>query len=89
MEFDTKVMLHAANAVSRRYKRLFMIANGTEIIVLGTSFFNYIGADKRCVSFGIGNTLLCHLMDKPETTSSDDIAVTESFVVLLHSASCV
>ena len=31
---------------------------------------------------------LCHMMYKPETPSSDDIAVTESFVIPLYSASC-
>ena len=31
---------------------------------------------------------LCHLMDKPETPSSDDIAVIESFVISLYSVSC-
>ena len=30
----------------------------------------------------------CHLMDKPEPHYSDDIAVTESFVISLHSVSC-
>ncbi len=33
-------------------------------------------------------TTLCHLMDKPETPSSDDIAVIESFVISLYSVSC-
>ena len=81
-------MLHAANGVFRGYKRILIIANGTDIIVWGASFFNYIGADKLRVSFGIENKLLCHLMDKPETPSSDDIAVTESFIISLHSVHC-
>ena len=87
-EFDTRVMLHATNAVSRGYKRILMIAKGTDVIVLGTSFFNDIGADKLWVSFGIGNKLLCYLMDTHETPSSDDIAVTESFVISLYSVPC-
>ena len=33
-------------------------------------------------------TTLCHLMDKPETPSSDYIAVIESFVISLYSLSC-
>ena len=33
-------------------------------------------------------TTLCHLKDKPETPSSDDIAVIESFVISLYSVSC-
>ena len=33
-------------------------------------------------------TTLCHLMDKPETPSSDGIAVIESFVISLCSVSC-
>ena len=45
-EFGTRVILHAMNAVSRGYKRILIIANGTDIIVLGTSFFNDIGANK-------------------------------------------
>ncbi len=69
VEFDTRVMLHAANAASRGYKRILIIENSTYIILLGTSFSNDIGADKLWVSFGIGNKLLCHLMDKPETPS--------------------
>ena len=143
-EFDTRVMLQAANAVSHGYKRILIIANDTDIIVLGISFFSDIGVDKLWVSFGIGNklrnisthdicstmsstkakalsvfhaltgtdntsffsgtgkksayakwstrpeltTTLCHLMDKPETPSSDDIAVIESFVISLYSVSC-
>ena len=51
-----------------------------------------MGSDKLWVSFGIGNTLhisihfsfVMHLMDKLETPSPDDIAVTESFVILLY-----
>ena len=45
-EFDTRVMLHAANAVSYGYKRIRVIANDTDIIVLGISFFIDSGADK-------------------------------------------
>ena len=53
-----------------------------------TSFVNDIGADKMWVPFGIGNKLLCHMMDKPETPSSNDIAVTESFIVSLYFVYC-
>ena len=56
-EFDTRVMLHAANAVSHGYKRILIIVNDTDIIVLGISFFSDIGADKPWVSFGIENKL--------------------------------
>ena len=56
-EFDTRVMLHAANAVSHGYKRILIIANDTDIIVLGISFFSDIGDDKLWVSFGIANKL--------------------------------
>ncbi len=56
-EFDTRVMLHAANAVSHGYKRILNIANDTDIIALGISFFSDIGADKMWVPFGIGNKL--------------------------------
>ena len=34
------------------------------------------------------STTHCHLMDKPETHYSDDIAVIESFVISLYSVSC-
>ena len=33
-------------------------------------------------------TTLCHLIDKPETPSSDDIAVIESFLISLYSVYC-
>ena len=56
-EFDTRVMLPAANAVSHGYKRILIIANATDIIILGISFFSDIGADKLWVSFGIANKL--------------------------------
>ena len=49
-EFDTRVLPHAANAVSHGYKRILTIANDTDIIVLGISLFSYIGADKLWVS---------------------------------------
>ncbi len=55
-EFDTRVMLHAANAVSQGYKRILVIANDTDVIVLGISFFTEIGAEKLWVSFGMGKT---------------------------------
>ena len=45
-EFDTRLMLHAANAVSHGYKRILIMARDTDIIVLGISFFSDIGADK-------------------------------------------
>ena len=48
-KFDTRVMLHAANAVSHGYKRIRIIANDIDIIVLGISFFGDIGADKLWV----------------------------------------
>ena len=47
----------SANAVSHGYKRILIIANDTDIIVLGISLFSDIGADKLWVSFGIGNKL--------------------------------
>ena len=47
-EFDTRVMLHAAYAVSHGYKRILILANDTDIIVLGISFFSDIGAEKQC-----------------------------------------
>ena len=55
-EFDTRLMLHAANAVSHSYKRILIIANDTDII-LWISIFSDIGADKLWVSFVIGNKL--------------------------------
>ena len=39
-QFDTGVMLHAANVVSHGYKLIHIIANGTDLIELGISFFN-------------------------------------------------
>ena len=56
-EFDTRVLSHAAYAVSHGYKRILTIANDTNIIVLGISLFSYIGADKLWVSLGVGNKL--------------------------------
>ena len=94
--FDTRVMLHAANAVSYGYKCILIIANGTVIIGLGISFFGYIGVGKLWLSFGIGNkwqnisiydSFVMHLMYKLETPSSDDIAVTESYAISLYSVS--
>ncbi len=45
-EFDTRLMLYAANAVSHGYKRILIMAKDTDIIVLGISLFSDIGADK-------------------------------------------
>ena len=45
-EFDTRVMTHAANAVSHGYKRRLIIANDIDVIVLRISFFD---ADKLWV----------------------------------------
>ena len=52
-EFDMRVTLYAANAVSHGYKRILTIANDTDTIVLRTSFFSDIGAYKLWVSFGL------------------------------------
>ena len=51
------MMLYAANAVLHGYQRILIIANDTDVIVLGISFFSDIGAAKLWVSFGIGNKL--------------------------------
>ena len=56
-EFDTRVMLHEANAVSHGYQRILIIAKDTGIIVQGISFFSEIGADKMWVPFGIGKKM--------------------------------
>ena len=48
-EFDTRMVLHAANAVLRGYKRILIIVNDIDIILLGISFFGDIGADKLWV----------------------------------------
>ena len=34
-EFDTRVLLHAANAVSHGYNRILIIAKDADVIVLG------------------------------------------------------
>ena len=47
-KFDTRVMLHAANTVSHVYKRILIIANDTDMIVLGISFFSVILALTNC-----------------------------------------
>ena len=54
---DTRVMLHAAIASSQGYKRILIVANDTDIIVLGISLFAQIGAEKLRVSFGAGKSL--------------------------------
>ena len=56
-EFDTRVMLHAANAATQGYKCILIIANDTDIIVLAISFFTEIGAEKLWVSFGMGKKM--------------------------------
>ena len=95
-QFDPKVMLHAANAVSYGYKCILIIANGTVIIGMGISFFSDIGVGKPLLLFGIGNKLqnisiydsfVVHLMANLEPASSDDIAVIESFAISLYSVS--
>ena len=73
-EFDTRVMLHAANAASQGYKRILIIANDTDVVVLAVSFFNEIGAEKLWVTFGKGKKIryisihdVCNAMS-PEKT---------------------
>jgi len=39
-EFDTRVLLHGANAPSQGYKCIPIIANNTEVVVLAISFFS-------------------------------------------------
>ena len=56
-----------------------------------TSFFSGTGKKSAYAKWSTRPELtatLCHLMDKPETPSSDDIAVIESFVISLYSVSC-
>ena len=66
------------------------------------AFHALIGSDNTSFFSGTGNkyayakwstrpaltAMLCHLVDKPETPSSDDIAVIESFVISLYSVYC-
>ena len=47
----------AANAALQGYKHILIIANDTDVIVLGISFFTRIGAEKLWVSFGMGKKL--------------------------------
>ena len=57
-----------------------------------TSFFSGSGKKSACAKWSTRPELtatLYHLMDKPETPSSDDIAVIESFVISLYSVSCI
>jgi len=51
-EFDTRVMLHAANTASQGYKCILIIANDTGVVVLAIPFFNEIGAERLWVTFG-------------------------------------
>ena len=57
-----------------------------------TSLFSGSGKKSACAKWSTRPELtatLYHLMDKPETPSSDDIAVIESFVISLYSVSCI
>ena len=51
-EFDTRVMLYAANAASQGHRRILILANDTDVIVLGIAFFAEIGAE-----FGTGRKM--------------------------------
>ena len=56
-----------------------------------TSFFYGTGKKSAHAKWSTRPELtatLCHLMDKPETPSLDDIAVTEIFVISLYSVYC-
>ena len=56
-----------------------------------TSFFSGTGKKSAYAKWSTRpelTTTLCHMMDKPETPSSDGIAVIESFVISLYSVSC-
>ena len=56
-----------------------------------TSFFSGTGKKSAYAKWSTWpelTTTLCHLMDKPETPSSDGIAVIESFIISLYSVSC-
>ena len=56
-----------------------------------TSFFSGTGNKSAYAKWSTRpelTTMLCHLMDKPVTPSSDDIAVIESFAFSLYSVSC-
>ena len=56
-----------------------------------TSFFSGTGKKSSYAKWSTRpelTTMLCHLMDKPVSPSSDDIAVIESFVISLYSVSC-
>ena len=85
-EFDTRVVLHAANAVSHGYKHILIIANDNDIIVLGISVFGGIGADKVWVKFGIGNKLRnISIHDICSTMSSDKAKALPAFHALAGS----
>ena len=46
-EFDTRVMLHAANAASQGYRRTLIIANDTDVICPG-DFSSLILMQRNC-----------------------------------------
>ena len=53
-----------------------------------TSWFSGTGNKSACAKWSIRpalTTTLCHLVDRPETPSSDDIAVSEIFVISSYS----
>ena len=59
--------------------------------IKNTSFFSGTGKKSAYAKWSTRPELtatLCHLMDKPDTPSSDDIAVIESYVISLYSVSC-
>ena len=56
-QFNTGVMLHAANVVSHGYKPIHIIANGTDIIELGISFFILVSHCGEYMANGLANAI--------------------------------
>ena len=53
-EADTRMFVHAADAASRRHKKMIVRTVDTDVVVLAVSVFEQLGIDELWLDFGVG-----------------------------------
>ena len=56
-EVDMRIFLHAKDAVDKGFAKVVIKATYTDMVVIGTSLFNEIGAEEIWIEFGTSENL--------------------------------
>ena len=59
-EADTRLLLHAADAVKKGHRKLCVSTVDTDVVVIAIAMFNQINPDELCLVFGTGSNF-CYI----------------------------